>query len=74
MLITLNKGGNGKMNTFIISLPILSLFIYGFFNIGTENNKRAKKGMLIINNGSLLAKGWILAITILTLIISITGI
>ena len=62
------------MNTFIISLPILSLFIYGFFNIGSENNKRTKKGLLIISNGSLLAKGWILVITILTLIISITGI
>ncbi len=62
------------MNTFIISLPILSLFIYGFFNIGIENNKRTKKGMLIIDNGSLLAKGWILAITILTFIITITGI
>jgi len=74
MQVTLNKGGNVTMNTFIISLPILSLFIYGFFNIGTENNKQTKKGMVIVNNGSLLAKGWILAITILMLIISITGI
>lgn len=62
------------MNTFIISVPILSLFIYGFFNIGKENNKQMKKGMLIFNDGSLLAKGWILAITLLTLIISVTGI
>lgn len=74
MLITLSNGGSGKMNTFIISVPILSLFIYGFFNIGKENNKQMKKGMLIFNDGSLLAKGWILAITLLTLIISVTGI
>lgn len=74
MLLTFNKGGNGKMNTFIISLPILSLFIYGFFNIGAENNKQSKKGTLIADNGSWLAKAWILAIGILTIIISITGI
>ena len=64
------------MNTLIVSLPIFILFIYGFFNIRTGNlecNKQAKIGTACFNDGSCLAKGWILAIIMFTLILSIIG-
>lgn len=65
------------MNTLIMSLPIFALFIYGLFNITTDNpeaNNHAGTGTACIDHSSWLAKGWILAIIMLTLMLAISGI
>lgn len=66
------------MNTLIMSTPIFILFLYGFFNImnnstGKEGYKLTKTGTVGFNGGAWLAKGWILAVMMLMLILSITG-
>ena len=64
------------MNTLIMSIPLSIFLLYGFSNLSTANpitNKQAKTGRASFNDGYWLAKGWILGIIMLMLILSITG-
>ncbi len=64
------------MNTLIMSIPISIFLLYGFSNLSTASpvtNKQAKTGIASFNDGYWLAKGWILGIIILMLVLSISG-
>ena len=64
------------MNILLMSIALSIFLLYGFSHLSTASpvtNKQAKTGIVRLNDGYWLAKGWILGIIMLMLMLSISG-